>query len=210
MPKTSVITKDRIIDAAFEIARTKGFAAFSARNIANKMGCSTQPIYWTYDNLEVLKQDVIAKMIDYLKDKINSYRKTGNPFLDLGLGYLHTAYTDSVLYKAVYVDNIMNVRINEIVPDKMMLEAIKKDVCAEKMSLEKQKEVVVRSWIFVHGLASLIASGVVVYDEEKNEKLLLSMLPPPASSEGDVLPQPPPKGDMIPPPASSEGGDFIV
>jgi hypothetical protein len=126
--------------------------------------------------MEVLKQDVVAKMINYLNNKINSYRKTDNPFLDLGLGYIHTAYTDAVLFKTVYVDNILNVRKNEIIPDKMMLEAIEKDMCIKSMPPEKQKEIAVKSWIFTHGLASLIASGMMVYDEEKIEKMLLSII----------------------------------
>ncbi|MDR1761277.1 MAG: TetR/AcrR family transcriptional regulator [Bacteroidales bacterium] len=101
MPKTSSITKEMIIDAAFEIVRADGFTAISARNIAKKMGCSTQPIYWTYENMEVLKQDVITKILQFLSVQIGSYTKTGKPFLDLGLGYIHVAFTESVLFKSL-------------------------------------------------------------------------------------------------------------
>lgn len=45
MARKKTITKDQILAAAFEVATTEGFSKFTARNIANKMNCSTQPIY---------------------------------------------------------------------------------------------------------------------------------------------------------------------
>lgn len=39
------ITKEQILTAAYEVVATEGFSKFTARNIANKMKCSTQPIY---------------------------------------------------------------------------------------------------------------------------------------------------------------------
>ena len=35
------ITKEQILTAAYEVVATEGFSKFTARNIANKMKCST-------------------------------------------------------------------------------------------------------------------------------------------------------------------------
>lgn len=44
MPKQK-ITKDMVIDAAFELARNDGMEQVIVKNIAEKLGCSVQPIY---------------------------------------------------------------------------------------------------------------------------------------------------------------------
>ena len=44
MPKQR-ITKEMVIEAAFELARTGGMEQVIVKNIAQKLGCSVQPIY---------------------------------------------------------------------------------------------------------------------------------------------------------------------
>ena len=44
MPKQR-ITKEMVVDAAFEIARNSGMEQVMVKNIENKIGCSVQPIY---------------------------------------------------------------------------------------------------------------------------------------------------------------------
>ena len=44
MPKQR-ITKEMVVEAAFEIARNDGMEQVLVKNIAEKIGCSVQPIY---------------------------------------------------------------------------------------------------------------------------------------------------------------------
>lgn len=172
MPRASSVTKDMIIDSAFEIIRNEGFASLSARNIAKKIGCSTQPIYWVYENMEEIKHDVVTKIVAYLNNKIGSFHKTGRPFLDFGIGYIHTAYSEPKLFKLLYFDNIMNLKFSDITPGAEMIAVMRADDLASNMSDEELYEIAVKSWIFANGLAFLHAAGMMVYDEEKLEKML--------------------------------------
>ena len=61
MPKPTIITQEVIIETAFEMVRKEGFAVLSARNIAKQIGCSTQPIYWSYKNMDDLKAEICKK-----------------------------------------------------------------------------------------------------------------------------------------------------
>ena len=75
MPKSTTITKEIIIKTAFEIARKEGFAVLSARNIAKQIGCSTQPIYWSYKNMDDLKAEVCQKALSHLKNTMCQYKQ---------------------------------------------------------------------------------------------------------------------------------------
>ena len=172
MPKATTINKEMIINSAFEIVREEGFYNISARKIAKKIGCSTQPIYWVYKNMDDLIQDVINKMISYLNEILKSYKKSGKPFLDYGLGYVYIAYAEPVFFKAVYVDNILNLKMTDIVLKKEMLDIMKKDTHSMNIPDEKLLEIATNAFFLVHGIASLIASEIIVYDKEKTEKML--------------------------------------
>lgn len=161
-----------ILDAAFELARTEGFQALTARSIAKKVGCSTQPIFCSYENMDLLKEDVKQKIVSFLGNEIASYRKTNDPFLDMGLGYVNVSHTDPLLFKAIYIDNILNLNLKDLVPDPELVDAVKKGSCSSPISDEQVNQVATISWIFAHGLASLIATGVMEYDEEKIMELM--------------------------------------
>ena len=109
MPKSTIISQEVIIETAFEMVRQEGFSVLSARNIAKKIGCSTQPIYWCYKNMDDLKAEICKKGLRLLKNTISEYKKTGNPFLDLGLGYVYMAHAEPALFKAFYMATFLNV-----------------------------------------------------------------------------------------------------
>lgn len=173
MPKSMTITKEIIIKTAFEMVRKEGFAVLSARNIAKKIGCSTQPIYWSYKNMDDLKAEICQKALSHLKNTMCQYKKTGNSFLDLGLGYIRIAHTEPALFKAFYMDNIMQIQMTDIIPEnKEVIELMKNTEDFKKMSDEEIKNIFFKSWMLVHGIASLVAVWMLVYDEEKILEIL--------------------------------------
>lgn len=173
MPKTTTITKEIIIETAFEMVRKEGFSVLSARNIAKQIGCSTQPIYWTYKNMDELKTEICQKALQLLKNTIYEYKKTGNPFLDLGLGYVRMAHAEPALFKAFYMDNIMQVEMTDIfVEHQEVVEIMKNSEEYQKMSDKGINNFVAKAWMLAHGIASLVATGMFVYDEEKILEIL--------------------------------------
>ena len=51
MPAVKKVSKEKIIDAAVEVLRDGGFSAINARSVAKKLGCSTQPIYLSFQSM---------------------------------------------------------------------------------------------------------------------------------------------------------------
>ncbi|MDO4783227.1 MAG: TetR-like C-terminal domain-containing protein [Capnocytophaga felis] len=173
MPKSTTITKEMIVETAFEMVRKEGFMVLSARNIAKQIGCSTQPIYCCYKTMDELKAEVCQKVLAHLKNRMCSYQKTGNVFLDLGLGYVRMAHTEPALFKAIYIDNITNVKLVDIFPENQeIVELIKSSEEYRQLSEEEAKNGIAKAWMLVHGIASLVAVGMFVYDEEKILEIL--------------------------------------
>jgi len=152
---------------------TLGFTVLSARNIAKQIGCSTQPIYWCYKNMDDLKAEICKKALPFLQSVVLSYSKTGNTLLDLGLGYVRMAYTEPALFKAFYMDNVTNVKLTDIFPEsERVVEIMKNSEECKNLSDEELKNDIAKGWMLAHGIASLVAVGMLVYDEDKILEIL--------------------------------------
>ena len=65
MPPKPKITKEMVIDAAFELARETGAENINARTVAKKLHCSTQPVMYHFATMEELKKAAYAKADRY-------------------------------------------------------------------------------------------------------------------------------------------------
>ena len=65
MPTTIKISKQMILDAAFEIAREKGVDQISNRELAKILNCSIRPIYYQFKNVEELNKELNEKIEEY-------------------------------------------------------------------------------------------------------------------------------------------------
>lgn len=89
MPKQR-ITKEMVVDAAFELARGGGMEQVLVKNIADKIGCSVQPIYSYCKNMEGLRKEVAEQTRQFIQayaaariDRDDLFRSTGNAYIQL-------------------------------------------------------------------------------------------------------------------------------
>ena len=59
-PKIKV-SKEKILDTAYKIVKRSGMEKLSASKLAKELNCSTQPIFWWYENMNDVKEAVIEK-----------------------------------------------------------------------------------------------------------------------------------------------------
>lgn len=73
MVRTQRVQRSQIIDGAYQLIINEGFKKFHARNIAQHISCSTQPIYREFANLAELKSvlttRILLKYSDFLEDQ---------------------------------------------------------------------------------------------------------------------------------------------
>ena len=92
MARKEMITKDIILETAFELARSEGIENVTARKLASKIGCSTQPIFRVYANMGELYEEVYQKAIDSFGDYYENFKsEVDTPFIHLGLAYINYA-----------------------------------------------------------------------------------------------------------------------
>ncbi len=87
MPKQR-ITKEMVVDAAFEITRREGADRATVQRIAEKLGCSVQPIYSYCRNMDGLRSEVAERarafVLEYVRrsiDREDLFRSTGRAYI---------------------------------------------------------------------------------------------------------------------------------
>jgi len=98
MPKQR-ITKEMVVDAAFEIAKSSGMEQVMIRNIASKIGCSVQPIYSYCKNMEGLRQDVMKRVRKFVQKYVTEHIDKNDIFHSIGQAYIQIAKEEPYLFK---------------------------------------------------------------------------------------------------------------
>ena len=91
MPPKIRFQKQQIVDAAMNIARTRGIDAVTAREVARELSVSVGPIFTWFETMEQLRVEVYERA----KDCYRAYMEKGLaepiPFQGLGRQYIRFA-----------------------------------------------------------------------------------------------------------------------
>lgn len=174
MPKKIVITKKMIDEIVFQMVREEGIEVLTARNIAKKLNCSTQPIYKTYKNLEELKKETLNRLAEFMLKSIVQYKRTNSPFLDSGLGYINFAKKEKTIFKIFSLETKDHNLLEKDSGNEVIRQLMEKDLEGVLLSKESKDSIFLQTMIFTYGLAVSVFLGNYELDEEKIAYLLVN------------------------------------
>ena len=161
MSRKATITQKEIVNAAFKITKKEGFEQITSRKLAAAAGCSTQPIFRIYENMDALKKDVYDKAAVYYEEYYNDFPKYHEvPFVDLGLAYIGFAQKYPHLFKLLFISaqgpdsksmyDLVN-GTNENVVKEINKAAAK--------GVTNAQDLFMKMWIFIHGAGCMAVTG---------------------------------------------------
>lgn len=179
MPPKVKVTKEMILDAAFQIAREEGFECINARLIADRLHCSTQPIMYNFKTIGEIRRAVYQIADRYHSEYIAPKGRAGMPpLLELGLNYIRFGAEEKRLFRFLFQSNqfagksldglICALEANDLLA---MVSAVR------GCDREEAKAVFLSMFITAHGCASLVANNAMEYDEEQFIRLLTNSYP---------------------------------
>lgn len=108
MPAAKKVSKDDIIDAAIDVLRDDGFSAINARSVAKKLGYSTQPIYFSFKNMEELKSALTERAIElhtqHVRDSLKAHAGNDSRYSSYGMGFVKFAAEEKQLFRWLYLE----------------------------------------------------------------------------------------------------------
>lgn len=169
MPPKNKLTREEIINAAFELVRAEGFAALTARALAARLQVSTSPIFVYFKTMEELKPLIFKKIAETLVG-YQSRKRSGRPFFDMGLGYIAFAREEKKLFQELFASG-QNIALEDILDDSQFA-AMKSDPDTAGLSDQALKDIFQKMWIFVHGMAVLAHQDALPSADDAEQNLL--------------------------------------
>ena len=153
MPPAATVTREQILQAAFELVRREGLVALTARRVAAELGCSTQPVYTTYPSMEALRGDVLERAKQTATRYLTPDPSADLPFLSMGLGSLRFAQDEPELFK-LSAALLPDVEAGKPPPD-FLLAGMRSDPLLARLGQQQLTRIHNLMWFFSQGLATL-------------------------------------------------------
>lgn len=160
MARKESVTIDKILDTAFVMTREEGFQNITARKVAARVGCSTQPIFRVYNNMEELWTAVYEKAIQYFQDYLSLFPRTGKrPFSNLGVAYISFAKEEKHLFELLFLSEERRGRSMYEILNGDNGNVVYEINFARVKGCEEPEDIFHKMWIFTHGAACLALTG---------------------------------------------------
>jgi len=176
MPPKQKISKEAILQAAFDLVREQGHDCLNARSVASLLNCSVQPIFSCYKNMADLRTDVFSKVENFHADYFSEIKGGADFFFNVGMAYIDFASKEPNLFRMLFMSNGFSGK---------NLNAFVKDDCNEHLSgaipaafdrdSEETNRMFTDMWLYTHGIASMLVSNQSSMERYEIETLVRNM-----------------------------------
>lgn len=165
MPPKFLFTREQVVQAALNVVRSRGASGLTARALAESLGSSAKPIFSLFKNMEEVQTETLKAAYALYLERLHREMSAGEypEYKAGGMAYIRFARDERELFKLLF----MRDRTHEDKADDDETLALV-DLIARNTGLSREKAYLLHleTWIYVHGIASMIATGYLNWDME--------------------------------------------
>lgn len=172
MPPKCRFTREEVIDAALELTREGGIDAVTARAVGARLHSSSKVIFSLFENMEELLGEVVkaadSVYREYLKEDMTNGKYPA--YKASGIAYIRLAKEEKELFRLLFMRDrsgeVITKNTEEVEP---FLKLIRQNTgLGEQEAYWFHFEM----WVYVHGIASMIATSYLDLDWEDISRML--------------------------------------
>lgn len=172
MPPKAKLSREDILSACIDIIREQGFSAVNARALAARLGCSTQPIFSNYENMDALKNDALEYVNRIYLSYLQADMQSGEypPYKASGMAYIRFAKEEKEFFKLLFMRD-RSAETDEHGGDEV--ESIV-NIIQQNTGLSREQAYMfhMEMWLYVHGIATMCATSYLDWDTETISRVL--------------------------------------
>lgn len=173
MPRQAVVNQDVLLETAFDLTREEGIDGLTARKLAVRAGCSTQPIFRLFTNMDEVIEITYNNVCAFFEQYYDRQEKTTEvPFVNLGLAYINFAMKEKHLFKFMFMSKYRTDRgLYELLNGSSGIVA--GEIAKAKATCDDPSGLFMKMWIFIHGAACMSLTGDYDLTDEDTRELLI-------------------------------------
>ena len=169
MPAKKQITKEMILSAAMELLREGGIEAVNVKALAQRLKCSTQPIYLSFPGMDELRAELTTQAVLFFTRKLEDRGTSAGELF--GMSYVRFAMEEKELFRYLFMRSNALAEIKEVLAP-MMEHSISGLMAQYHISHAKADYLHDQLWMHTHGIASMVATDFCVWDTKKIARML--------------------------------------
>lgn len=176
MARKVQISKEIILQAALTMLIRDGYSSINIKTLANEIGCSTQPVVWHFENMEGLRMALAEYAQEYANRKMSpAVENAVAAFERIGRAYVEIAVKEPNLFRFLYLEDNKSKKVNHfgaIASGEKSTELIGQ--IADYLGIPKENvgRYLQNTIIYSHGVATLVATGVITASEEEMMEMI--------------------------------------
>lgn len=175
MPPKPKFSKEEIIDAALDIVSRDGGAALTARELGEKLGCSSSPIFTVFKSMDEVMQAIRVEAMRRYDEYVSRARDYYPSFKAIGILMLRYAKEQPKLFQLLFMaENSQAQRFDDVFDTlgetaKLSIEFVMNDY---GLTTDEAHFLFQYVWTFTYGVSAMSATGMCDFSEDE----LVSML----------------------------------
>ena len=177
MARKKVFDKDYILEKTSDFIKEYGVDSMNARDLCKYIGCSTQPLFKNFINMDGLKKSIKKYLHDYYDEFIFKIVDKEDYLYTISYAYALFAFKEPKIFKALFMTELAGTRtIEEVLNSSWNIESIE-SIPKQYGLTKKQSERLYRDVrFFTHGLSCQIACNSIKVTEEEIKKLIKDII----------------------------------
>lgn len=177
MARKERFSKEELINGGVEFVRENGIERLNVRDLAKFIGCSTQPLFRNYKNIEEYRLDLKNAMHEKYKQFIHDNTDKNNYFISVCYAYALYAKIEPNIFKALFITSLAGSRtIDEVINSPWNRETIGDAVKRYNISEENAEKIYRDIRFYTHGIATQLSCNSIILTEEELYNLIEEMI----------------------------------
>lgn len=171
MPPKEKLMKQDIVSGAVELIRRKGIKALNARALAEELDCSTMPLFRNFQGMEEIRRAAMERIGEIYSAYIQRGAEQELPFKAMGMEYIRFAKEEPNFFRLMFMTDPRSLETPPL-EDPTHHQVV--DIASHASGLDPEKvgRLYQEMWVFVHGIATLIITGVMEFREDEISTML--------------------------------------
>lgn len=174
MPPRQKITKEILLDHAFQIAESKGISAVTSRSVAKSVGCSIQPVFSQFPTMEDLRQATFDYACSKFVGEVLAFENQPDFMPKVVAWTTDLARNKPHLYRLLYFsggfkgESLMEAMMTYNSNQKMIVKMSE----LYGLDIESCKDILMRSCLFLLGIGTMICENHFSYTDEQVSQMM--------------------------------------